>query len=480
MKHRRHAASLLLLLLSAAWLAAPGCGASGAGDLDPAAPPFNIAVTIDAGSRQQTMQGFGASVAFEVGTLTGHPYHDELYGVLFADLGIQILRVGNWYQNSQARNNPGDLSDFNATASLVAGARAALGHDPLILMSSWSPPPSIKSVAGFVGGTLGQTGGAYRYADFGQWWRASLDAYAAAGVAPTFVSIQNEPDFVPTGTNTWSSCLLDPNEDLARNAGYGPALDAVADAIADLDPRPTLIGPEASGIAGSRVQDYLSAMTAGGELDRLGGVAHHLYNGGSASAPSTFNPAMSTLALSAGGKPLYQTEFGPTPADMFNTAWLIHNAVTVEGASAYLHWDLIWSESATATSPSGLVSLENRSQATWQTPHGYRINDSYYAVRHFAKWIDVGWQRVAAAATASVIRASAFGSPDGQSVTLVLLNTDNNPHAITVDAGTFAFATSAIYRTSGTAERTAPLGPLPAGQTVDMPARSLVTLTLSP
>ncbi len=92
------------------------------------------------------------------------------------------------------------MGDFNATAAVVAGARAALGHDPLILMSSWSPPPSMKSVASFVGGTLGQSGGAYRYADFGQWWRSALDAYAAAGVVPTFVSIQNEPDFVPTGS----------------------------------------------------------------------------------------------------------------------------------------------------------------------------------------------------------------------------------------------------------------------------------------
>ena len=478
MKHPRDLARLSLLLLPA-WLAV-GCGASGTGTIDSVAPPFNVAVSIDPGARHQTMQGFGASVAFEIGNLTGHPYRDELYGVLFADLGIQILRVGNWYQNSQAPRNPGDLGDFNSTAALVAGARAALGHDPLILMSSWSPPPSIKSVAGFVGGTLGQTGGAYRYADFGQWWRAALDAYAAAGVVPNFVSIQNEPDFVPTGSNPWSSCLLDATEDLAKNAGYGPALDAVASAIADLDPRPTLIGPEVSGIAGSRVQDYLSAMTAGGQVDRLGGVAHHLYNGGSSTAPTSFNNAMNALALDAGGKPLYQTEFGPTPADMFNTAWLIHNAITVEGVSAYLHWDLIWSESATATSPSGLVSLENRSQATWQTPHGYHINDSYYAVRHFAKWIDVGWQRVGASATSSVIRASAFSSPDGRSVTLVLLNTDTNPHAITVDAGGFTFATSAIFRTSGTDERTAPLGALLPGAAIDMPARALVTLTLSP
>jgi glucuronoarabinoxylan endo-1,4-beta-xylanase len=462
-----------------AGLGAGACGPSGTTEPGPGVVSFSLGVTLDAQTRYQTMQGFGASVAFEIGVLTGHPSRDEIYRVLFADLGIQVLRVANWYQNSQARN-PGDLGDFNATAALVAGARAALGHDPLILMSSWSPPQSIKSIANFVGGTLGQTGGAYRYDDFGRWWRSALDAYAAAGVVPTYVSIQNEPDFVPTGRNTWSSCLLDPTENLATNAGYAPALDAVATAIADLDPRPMLLGPEVSGIAGTKVGDYLSAMMADGDLDRLSGVAHHLYNGGNAAAPSSFNPGMGALAVVAGGKPLFQTEFGPSPVDMFNTAWLIHNAVTVEGVSTYLHWDLIWGESATSTAPQGLVSLETAPPAMWQTPAGYHINDAYYAVRHFAKWIDVGWQRVEASATSSVIRASAFGSPDGQSVTVVLLNTDTEPHAITVDGGGFAFGTSAVYRTSGTDERTAALGALPAGNIVEMPGRSLVTVTLGP
>ena len=75
-------------------------------------------------------------------------------------------------------------------------------------------------------------------------------------------------------------------------------------------------------------------MTAAGQLDRLGGIAHHLYNGGNAALPTSFNAGMSTLALEVGDKPLFQTEFGPSPVDMFNVAWLIHNAVTVEGSGA--------------------------------------------------------------------------------------------------------------------------------------------------
>ncbi len=189
---------------------------------------------------------------------------------------------------------------------------------------------------------------------------------------------------------------------------------------------------------------------------------------------------MTTLADAAGSLPLFQTEFGPNPADMFDTAWLINNAVTVEGVTAYLHWDLIWGESATSTNPSGLISIETVPPAQWKTPKGYKINDTYYALKHFAKWIDGGWQRIAATPGSFVIRASAFMSPDGQSVTLVLLNTDTAEHTVTLDPGAFAFGTSAVYRTSGTDERTAPLGPLAAGNVIDMPGRSLATVTLTP
>ena len=148
--------------------------------------------------------------------------------------------------------------------------------------------------------------------------------------------------------------------------------------------------------------------------------------------------------------------------------------------SAYLYWDLIWGESASSTNPSGLVSIETVPMAQWKTPKGYKINDTYYALRHFAKWIDGGWLRVGATPDSTVVRASAFASPDGQSVTVVLLNTDSAEHTVTLDSGPFAFGTSAVYRTSGTDERTAPLGALPEGNVLDMPGRSLATVTLTP
>jgi glucuronoarabinoxylan endo-1,4-beta-xylanase len=354
----------------------------------------------------------------------------------------------------------------------VQGARAATGgRGPLILMSSWSPPPALKSNSMTRnGGTLGPPGGpAFDYAGFGQWWVESLAAFAGAGVVPDYISIQNEPDF----SATWESCLFDPSETATR-AGYDKALDAVVTAIAGSGiQQPKVVGPESSGIGGARVENYVGALASNQTLGQLDVVAHHLYNGGDGNQPASFVGKMGSLSdLAAGiGKPLWMTEYSPSAGpDMFNTAWLIQTSVAVEGVSAYVYWELVWPPPSMAgQTPGGLVTT---TASTWT------INDTYYAVRHFAKWIDVGWQRVGAAATAPVIQPSAFASPDGQSLTVVLLNSDTAVHQVTVDPGAFAYGSSGVYRTSGTDERTSSLGPL-AGA-IMMPSRSIVTVTFGP
>jgi glucuronoarabinoxylan endo-1,4-beta-xylanase len=446
--------------------------------------PLAVTARVDVGERHQVMQGFGGAVAFYVNTLSNHPNAPQIYQAAFADLGIQMLRIANWYQN----NNDTDGSAITDTAAVVAGATAALGHPPLIEMSAWSPPGRLKSGGHVVGGTLGQAAaGGYDYDGFGQWWAASLAAHAAVGVVPDYVSIQNEPDFqnAPGATSTWQTCLLDPTEN-ASHAGYDKALAAVAAALtagAGAGPAPKLLGPETSGIANGKVQSYLSALADAQALDKLDGIAHHLYNGGTGSSPSAFNVNMNTLdGLGAtDDKPLFMTEYGPTTPDMFNTAYLIHNAVTVEGVSAYLFWPLTWVAPRGNSLPAGLVTTEGGPPSSWKTPNGWTINDIYYGVRHFSKWIDVGWQRVGATTTADVVvKASAFVSPDGQSLTIVLLNADSTAHDVAIDMGGFAFTTSAVYRTSGTDERTAAIGPLPDGGQVMMPPTSIATVTLGP
>jgi glucuronoarabinoxylan endo-1,4-beta-xylanase len=313
-------------------------------------------------------------------------------------------------------------------------------------------------------------GGAYNYPAFADWWVRSLAAFAAAGMPPDYISIQNEPDFQPQPPQAWEVCLFEPAETPNR-AGYGQALAAVRAAVQALDPRPMIIGPETAGIGGSSVQRFLGGL----DLSHLDGVAHHLYSGGTAGDPDSYSNALRGVATAAGGKPTFMTEFSSRSAGVVTTAWLIMNSVTVEGVSAYVYWDLVWPP------PGGLVSIESPFQrANWTTPEGYIVRDDYHAVRHFSRWVDAGWQRVAAASSTFDVRAAAFQSPDGASATVVLINTGSCPYVIALDTGAFGYSTSAIYRSSGTAERTTPLGPLGEGATVMLPGRSVATVTLAP
>jgi glucuronoarabinoxylan endo-1,4-beta-xylanase len=435
--------------------------------------PIDVTVSIDTTARAQTMVGFGASLAFYVNYLTEHPNKDEIYDVVFRDLGLDVLRVGNWYQTGTV-DAP--------TVEVVTRAQTSLGAPPRLFMSSWSPPASIKSNGDVNnGGTLiaGASGG-YAYDQLGAWWASSLAAYEAAGVHPDFISMQNEPDF----TATWQSCRFGATETATR-AGYGPALAATAAAIAGLglDPAPQLLGPELSGIANGRLATYL----AGLDMSTLGGVAHHLYTGGMAPAagadptPDSYAASMTAVAAAAAGKPLFMTEYAPASPDFLDTALLIHDALTIEGVSAYLYWGLVWAPPAAGAAPGGLVTTESPFDvSTWTTAKGYLVNPAYYALKHYARWIDAGWQRVGASSPLPALRASAFIAPDGNTVTVVLINADAAAHTVALATGAFSFVSSALYRTTGAAEQTAAIGALGAGGTVTLQPASAATVVLGP
>lgn len=444
--------------------------------------PVNGKVVIDTTTMHQTLVGFGAATAYQANLLSDRS--DDIFEVLFVDSGLDILRLGNWYQNQNSTNTTSTtpFGDYAEVQIVQKAAAARGGTPPKILMSSWTPPaylksngmtrPPFNSGSGGTAGTLIQSGGAYAYADFADWWVRSLQAYAAQGVAPDYISIQNEPDFF---TPSWETCLWGSSEGATlegiATAGYGQAVDAVYNAIAasSLATRPIIVGPETTGFRDNVVQKYLSGL----DLAQLGGIAHHLYGTTEDNPnPDWFNGSMSTVGKSAAaaGLPTFMTEYSPNAPTMFDTAWLMNNALTVEQVSAYIYWELIWSP----TPPTGLVTIASPSPSS-----SYTINDTYYALKHFAHWTDPGWVRVDATASLPSVRTSAFVSPDGGSLTLVLLNTGAKDHIVAVNPGAFSFGTLTIYRSSGASERTAKVAPEADGG-VFLPSRSIATLTYTP
>ncbi len=425
-------------------------------------------VSLFSAERHQTLEGFGASVAFNIDLAVGATPAD-LYRVLFPDLGLDILR----FRNRHRRSEPGD-GDLAQEAEILRRATEALGSRPKIMLSSWSPPAGLKAngqerCRGNEDCTLRRENGHFVYEKFADYWLESLEHYASLGIVPDYVTLQNEPDFIPPD---WEGCKFDPTE-TDRYPGYDRALEAVQERLSTLPSPPKVLGPEVVGVHAKKVEVYTRAMN----LDLLYGVAHHLYEKGDdgiwdwrSPGPDSYVQPMKSAVAAAKGKPLFQTEF-QTDEDRgieggFETAWLIHNSLVEEGVAAFLYWDLLWRP------PGGLVSVDGSR---------YTVRDQYYSLRHYARFTDPGYVRIGARSEVSALKVSAFLSPTGDRLTAVLLNVGQTEMDVRIDPQRYAVVTSAIYRTTyrpGGSEVWSVLGSLPPSGLVALPPRSVATVVL--
>lgn len=440
-------------------------------------PPYAAVVTLNPTERHQTLLGFGASVAWYQGKLVPTP-PDGAFQMLFPALGIDILRLRNRFGRVVKREDGNIAEDVE----IYRKASAALGHPPKVLLSSWSPPATLKAnkaedCHGNADCTLAKENGRFVYEKFGEWWRASVAAYQAQGVDPDWVSMENEPSFIPP---SWEGCKFDPTE-TAEYPGYDRALTAVHAALAKLRKPPPMLGPEVLGIHWGLLEKYVKPMN----LDLVAGIDHHIYEKGPDNVwdyldpgPDSFIDEMQAAAklAAAAGKPLFQTEFG-TEDDGgtlggFETALLMHHSLVEEGVAAFLWWDLFW------VGDKGLVGIDKR-------PLGRR--DHYFSVRHYARFTDPGDVRVGAKSDApDQIRATAFRSPAGDRLTAIVINSGDQAANVRIDlagsGGAAGAGGSAVYRTvyrPPASETWKELGALPANGVVPLPGRAVVTVVWS-
>lgn len=396
----------------------------------------------------QTIEGFGGATAFYQGWIPAHPYKLEIYTNAFAGLNLSMLRLGDWYRYNAGFNSAS--GDGGVAGDIVSNANRILGHPVPVYMSSWSPPAFLKS-NGQVGngGTLIVTNGGFAYTNFAQYWYDSLQAYMSNGVSPTWISIQNEPDWVAS----YDSCIFDPTEDTVNGtnyASYSKALDATYQRLTNLPSPPKLLAPEPTHSAYNDLQNYAATMNT----NSFYGVAYHLYGGSTDGTPDGYKSDLTASANVFPNKPHFMTEFGYP--DMIQTACLIHNCLTIGQDSGFNYWSLVWPFPGDA-----LVQIENpyASHSTWTNApsgvttqsHGWWLTPAYWAMKHFSYFIQPGYMRVSATDSDSNVRSSAFLSPDGSRLVVVLINTNASASsAMTLNFGAFNSGKSSVYQTAGT------------------------------
>ena len=306
------------------------------------------------------------------------------------------------------------------------------------------------------------------YKAYAKWWADSITAWAGYGINADYISMQNEPDYAAV----WESCRFNPTE-TPDYASYNQAFEAV---YAELYSRfgsgmPKMLAPEATGFNGSSggsLASYCAALT---NPSHVYGYSHHLYNPGNGDSPDGYLSAMSSFAASYGSKPLFQTEYShnnTTFDDAMNLAILMHNSLTVESVASYFYWQLFWE------SPGGLVSFPSYGSPS------YTINSVYYAFKHYSKFTDPGWHRVAADAYSSGLRISAYKSPDDSNMAIVIINTSDAVDSnLALSLGSLPPTSSEIYR-SVSGSYWSYVGDLNLSGPLLVPKKSITTIHLTP
>ena len=418
--------------------------------------------TIDANTHYQDIEGFGAAGAWYESWLTSNTESEALYDLFFDELGLDIYRIRNTYDY--------DSGYMSNTSTIVA---EALERNPnlKIMITSWSPPTSLKSTGSLDEGTLAGGPSNYVYDDFALWWYNSIDSWTTTyGVEPDYINIQNEPDY--DGNNR---CLFDPTEN-STNAGYDQAFETV---WTKLDTEmgssiPKMLATEITGFEGANgysPDDYLSAII---DHNHVYGYAHHLYNcnnggqPGCGDDPDQYVTNMTNFNSSWATKPLFQTEYEHATdswPDALNIALLIHNSLTVEQVSGYLYWQLFWSSS-------GLVTIPSYGAST------YTINSDFYGFKHFSAFIHSDWDRIYASQDSNDLRISAYISPDNNEMSVVVINTGASDFKLDLSFTGFSISSGSIYRTSSS-QNCVNIGSYDGSSPVTLPGSTVTTLSLA-
>lgn len=352
-------------------------------------------ISSDTTIRHQTMDGIGGSIAFNTPDYEAlsATKKNEIENLLYVNCGIDIVRLRTG--NSDALNN--EL----AMRAQRNGAKS--------LLTCWSPPASLKSNNSIVSGTLRIVSGKYDYAGFADWWYARL---SASNWMHDFISIQNEPSYDPGDKET---CRFFANETVpattSGSASYRLAMDAVYNKIKNEPKRPQFIAVDAE--THSAFNSIAPTVSALSYVNHLG--FHNYGTNDFAGVKSRYN-----------GNRGWMTEWGADPDILDN--WLvlatnIHETLVNANASAYLAWRMVHGNNTGQVW--AMIGVDNGQ---------YQVQNSFYSVKHFAKHISSGDQRIEVtnSGTNANLRVSGYLNVAGNKINLIVLNTGGTDDVISL------------------------------------------------
>jgi glucuronoarabinoxylan endo-1,4-beta-xylanase len=450
-------------------MALVSCGSDGNDpEPEPEPEPEVTTITVNPADVKQEMVGFGGALTWYSTLLTGNNKEEEMADLLFDDLGIDIIRFKTWYYPDNYPDNKsvdvmGNTADndnakmhWNATNELYEMAMER-NPDIKILLSSWGPPAILKDNGKRQEGTLKKDGSAFMYDAFATYWEDILDNVP---FDPDYISIQNEPTFTHAG---WTTCKWAATETTTLPS-YMTAFDKVYDKVKIRPHKPVMLGPESQDI--TTFESFANALKNNPNCGMLGFHPYNINTGSFASANIELKKVGNVTS-----KPNMMTEFADN-LDWYNTALFIHSSLTVANTSGYIYWKLIWTGPESGKEDAAVISVSS-SNAT--SP--YTVTPYYHLLKHFAKHVDAGYNRVTASTTNATLLTTAFVSPDSKKLTLVVINNGSTSDDVKFSAtGKTATGINVFQSVSGVYYKTITVAsPTDA---VNLPPKSITTVVL--
>ena len=254
---------------------------------------------------------------------------------------------------------------------------------------------------------------------------------------------------------------------------------------------PLMIAPETMTVDSQTLKRYIQPILDE-EPGSIYAIAHHLYLGGESSddpnecAPDSFLMNFMGVKSLAAKNSLrkWQTEFYRGTA--LQTANVVNNSLVHEDANAYIFWGGVWrAETGNDGMDNGNLLIVGNAATKWPNEKGFLVTGNYYAMRHFSQYVRPGYTRIDLGITGgNLVRGSAFVSPDGNTVVIVLLNNDTAATKVQLPLENYNITRSSVVQSVFTKGYTADmcykdLGALNANRVLTLPAESATTIVLA-
>jgi glucosylceramidase len=345
---------------------------------------------INPAERYQTIDGFGASIAYMQGEVfqMKEPYRTQALDLLFKDLGATILRIRVDNTTAAAK----DQYQFAKDKAQVWTAQQAVKRGiKTVIASSWSAPAWMKD------NNQLQDGGHVKpecYQDIANWYVAYLKQYREKfGLPIDYVSFTNEPDF----SGAYDSMNVTPDE-------YLSIAKMIAGSLKKAGIPTKLFGPETEGTA-LAVSNYAPKIL--GDDSPMGLFGVHTYAANNLPELAKIQPTYKV--------PVWVTEYSKLNKDKetgidesLTIARHIHDVLTIGNANAFLYWGYWWD-----SGPQGLITASGFDSY-------FEPSKRYYMFKQFAKFVRPGAVRIGASATGTGLQVSAY--ENGSNLTMVVIN----------------------------------------------------------